>query len=201
MTADQGAQAGYLALILVLVLLSLGARRLQLGRVIGYLLSWAAIFVGAYLLFVNRDAFRPMFDRVTTDLRPATPQIVGKTVRIAMSPDGHFWVDAKIGGDAVRFLVDSGATMTAISPETLAKAELETDDRRPMILRTANGDIRADRVTIPTLAVGSIRVEDLDAVSSPGFGGINVLGMNFLSGLQRWGVEDRTLILTPKTSI
>ncbi|GGE73028.1 retropepsin-like aspartic protease family protein [Sphingomonas prati] len=201
MTADDGVQAGYLALILVFVLLSLAARRLPLGRVIGYLLSWAAIIAGAYLLFVNRDAFRPMFDRVTTDLRPATPQIVGKTVRIAMSPDGHFWVDATIGGDKVRFLVDSGATMTAISAETVAKAGIKTDDRRPMILRTANGDIRADRLTIPLLTVGSIRVEDLGAVTSSGFGGINVLGMNFLSGLQRWGVEDRTLILTPKALI
>ncbi len=197
---DQGMHAGYLGLLIVLLLASLGARRLPLGRTIGYLLSWAAIFLGAYLLFVNRDAFRPLIDRVATDIRPATPTVVGKTVRIAMSPDGHFWVDGRIGQEKIRFLIDSGATMTALSSDTVRKGGLEVDTRRPMILRTANGDIRADRVVIPTLKIGSIRVETLGAVTTTGFGDVNVLGMNFLSGLQRWGVEDRTLILTPKAS-
>jgi aspartyl protease family protein len=197
MTVDQGAQAGFLGLMLVLLLTSLGARRLPWGRVVGYLLSWAAIFVGAYLLFVSRDAFAPLVGRVVTDLQPATPQVVGKTVRIAMSPDGHFWVDGTIDGKTVRFLVDSGATMTAVSADTVAKTGLTVGNGTPLILRTGNGDIRADRVVIPTLSVGSITVRSLGAVTASGFGDVNVLGMNFLSGLRRWGVEDRTLILTP----
>ena len=32
---------------------------------------------------------------------------------------------------------------------------------------------------------------------APGLNGINVLGMNFLSRLQGWRVEDGTLILVP----
>ncbi|RZL97585.1 MAG: TIGR02281 family clan AA aspartic protease, partial [Sphingomonas sp.] len=43
----------------------------------------------------------------------------------------------------------------------------------------------------------SIVARDLSAVVSPAFGDVNVVGMNFLSRLKSWRVEDNTLILVP----
>ncbi len=38
--------------------------------------------------------------------------VQGETVRIKMSPDGHFWARVQINGVERRMLVDSGATIT-----------------------------------------------------------------------------------------
>jgi aspartyl protease family protein len=55
----------------------------------------------------------------------------------------------------------------------------------------------ARRVRIDHLKVGPITRNDFAAISAPEFGDMNVLGMNFLSSLSGWGVEGRTLVLTP----
>jgi len=47
------------------------------------------------------------------------------------------------------------------------------------------------------MAFGNVVARDLDAVIAPGTGGLNVLGMNFLSRLKSWRVEDGELILVP----
>jgi aspartyl protease family protein len=46
--------------------------------------------------------------------------------------------------------------------------------------------------TIETLAFGNVVARDLDAVIAPGIGGMNVLGMNFLSRLSRGGSRTAT---------
>ena len=50
---------------------------------------------------------------------------------------------------------------------------------------------------IDELRVGNIVARNLKIVTSPGLGGIDVIGMNFLSQLRGWRVEERTLILVP----
>ncbi len=71
--------------------------------------------------------------------------------------------------------------------------------RQPVIMRTANGNAPARLATIETLQAGSVRARDLDAVVSPAIGDVNVLGMNFLSRLDSWRVEDNVLILVPES--
>ena len=67
----------------------------------------------------------------------------------------------------------------------------------PMIIQTANGSVRADTATVPELRIGNIVARDLPVVSSPAFGDMDVIGMNFLSRLQGWRVEGDWLILQP----
>ena len=52
--------------------------------------------------------------------------------------------------------------------------------------------------TLDRLEIGGIEARKLKIVISPGLGDTDVLGMNFLSQLQSWRVENRTLILTPE---
>lgn len=60
--------------------------------------------------------------------------------------------------------------------------------------------MRADAGTVDRLAIGGIEAKRLKVVIAPGLGDTDVLGMNFLSELQSWRVEGRTLILTPKAA-
>ena len=67
----------------------------------------------------------------------------------------------------------------------------------PVQLRTASGAIVARLATIDTLSFGTIVARDMDAVIVPGDEGVTVLGMNFLSRLKGWRVEDGELVLEP----
>ena len=136
--------------------------------------------------------------RIAAALKLDGQEVVGGETRIRQSPDGHFWVRVTVGGVKQRMLVDSGATVTALSSRTAA--EMGLDPRPgivPVLLTTANGTIRAQTVTVPELRLGSIVARDLSAVVSPAFGNVNVVGMNFLSRLKSWRVEDNMLILVP----
>ena len=113
-----------------------------------------------------------------------------------MAIDGHFWVEARLNGHDVKFLVDSGATTTTVDRETAEKAGVEISNRRDQYVRTGNGVIRvasgrADNLTIGTITRHDVVVEIADNDD------LNVLGMNYLSSLSRWGVEGRWLVMVP----
>ena len=115
-----------------------------------------------------------------------------------MALDGHFWVQADINGVRRRMLVDSGATVTALSPDTAKLAGVDADPGVvPVLIRTANGLVQARTGSVESLKIGEIEASNLKVVVSPSIGTIDVLGMNFLSQLASWRVEGRTLILSP----
>jgi aspartyl protease family protein len=143
--------------------------------------------------------------RFTTGNDIALPQIgmpeqsvEGGETRVPLGRDGHFWLRATVNGVEQRFLVDTGATLTAISPQTAQAAQLkEKPFSQAVIMRTANGTVQAQLTSIDELRFGSVVARDLDAVVAPGLGDANVIGMNLLSRLASWRVEGRTLILVP----
>ena len=167
------------------------------GRVVRFLFSLALM---AFLVFVllQQAPFNPSLSRFTEALGLDDQQVVGKELRVRMSPDGHFWVNATINGVERRMLIDSGATITAISESTARAAGVDAGTGlAPVVLRTANGVAPARTGSIDELRVGNIVARNLKIVTSPGLGGIDVIGMNFLSQLRGWRVEERTLILVP----
>jgi aspartyl protease family protein len=194
-----GGSLPFYALIAAIIVVMLLARRF---RVIGRLLSTAALVASLGLIVMlvgERGRFDPMFARVAKILHLEDgQQVVGKEMRVPMADDGHFWVKVRFGNVERRMLVDSGATVTALSTETAEAAGLRPSPSPfPMIIQTANGSVRADTATVPELRIGNIVARDLPVVSSPAFGDMDVIGMNFLSRLKSWRVEGRTLILTP----
>ena len=143
--------------------------------------------------------------RFTTGNDVALPQlgmpaqtVEGGETRVPMDRDGHFWIKASVNGAERRFLVDTGATLTAISPSTAEAGQLRPKAMsQAIMMRTANGTVPAQLTTIEELRFGSVVARDLDAVVAPGLGNANVIGMNLLSRLASWRVEGRTLILVP----
>lgn len=125
-------------------------------------------------------------------------EVSGGETRIPMERDGHFWITAEINGVEQRFLVDTGATLTALSEETASRAGVAIQDwHAPVVMRTANGTTTAKLANVGELRFGNVVARDLDAVIVPGIGEMNVIGMNLLSRLASWRVEGRTLILVP----
>ncbi|MEH3047562.1 retropepsin-like aspartic protease family protein [Sphingomonas adhaesiva] len=181
-----------------LFLASLAARRVPVLRTLVSVAIWVVVAGLLFALVVERERFDPWFARVAAALNIESQQVAGEETRIRMSPDGHFYVRARIGDADRRLLVDSGATITALSPATAAAAGVEVKPAMfPVILKTANGTIQANTGEVAELRFGNVVARDLAVVVSPAFGDVDVLGMNFLSRLKSWRVEGQTLILTP----
>lgn len=199
MTGEEAAHAAMLGLLLTLPLSALVARRIPIGHTARLAGIWIAIFV-AVLIVVNltRDGVGRGWTRAIALLRDDDQTVSGRSVRVRMAEDGHFWVDATIDGVARRMLVDSGATTSALSIGTAKAAGIDIDASPfPTILDTANGKVAARVATVKRLEIGPIAAGDLRVVVSPAFGTSDILGMNFLSRLRAWRVEGRTLVLDP----
>ena len=190
----RGAEILLYGLMVLLPLSSLIARRPKPGAVARMALAWVAIF-GVGLLVASQRAgiagtARSLF---------ADQQISGGETRIRMADDGHFYGDVMVNGTARRMLIDSGATTTALSVETAKAAGIDLDESPfPTVIDTANGSVTARVATAKSLTIGSITATDLAVVVSPAFRDTDVIGMNLLSRLKSWRVEDRVLILTPR---
>ncbi|PTQ10235.1 TIGR02281 family clan AA aspartic protease [Sphingomonas oleivorans] len=198
MTGGDGLSVVMIMLMLVLVVSALAARRLPPATFVKMALGWLAIFMAGFLIYAYRHEFAGLGDRLRGALYPETPVAQGGELRIPMASDGHFWVRANVNGTELRFLIDSGATMTALSVDGARSAGIDIDHGGfPVAVNTANGLIYARRLRIDRLELANVVRQDLGAISAPEFGDTNVLGMNFLSSLQGWGVEQGTLILRP----
>lgn len=185
----------YTVLLLVLVLSSLVAMRLPAGKAAKMALAWVAIFAGAFVLFTFRDDLGLVAQRLKAEA-VGTPVQQGEETRIPMASDGHFWVEGELNGQSVRFLVDSGATMTTVGRQTALRAGVEVSPRPDQLVRTGNGIIRVSRGRADELRIGGITRRDI-GVQVAETENLNVLGMNFLSSLSRWSVEGRWLVLVP----
>ena len=173
------------------------ARRSAFG---GLIRTASTVVLGVILLTVvlQLSRFDPRFDVAVPQIGLPEQVVAGGETRIPLSPDGHYWVRASVNGVPGNFMIDTGATLTAISAPLAQKAGLEA--RRggiPIMLGTANGTIQADIATIDTLELGNIRATGTDAAVAESFGDFNVIGMNVLSRLASWRVEQGTLILVP----
>jgi len=183
----------YLLMAVMLMLGMLMTRREPAARLFTYGLAWVAVFASGFILLAFRDNLGWVAQRLRAEA-DGTPISEGREMRIPMAIDGHFWVKARLNGHDVRFLVDSGATTTTIDRGTAEAAGVEMSNRRDQYVRTGNGVIRvatgrADEIRIGTITRHDVVLEVADNDD------LNVLGMNYLSSLSRWGVEGRWLVL------
>lgn len=178
---------------------SLAARRLPLGQVAKMALAWVAIFAGMFVIFSFRPEIMAVWNRVKADFAGTANQSVSsQSVVLTRRDDGHFWARVQVNGHDVDFMVDSGATTTAVSRDTAMEAGIEIDDSGyPVAISTANGNIMAKRATARTVELGPIKLTDHAMTVSDNLGDTNLLGMNFLDSLSGWTVEKDVMTLRP----
>jgi aspartyl protease family protein len=185
------------ALIGGLVLLIILLRLPFIGALIRTVFTIALLGFFA-LLLIQRAPYDPTLARLASRFQVDGQEVVGDAVRIRPSPDGHYRATVSINGVRRRMLIDSGATVTALSVRTAREAGLQPEPGLlPIVLKTANGMTPARTSEVEELRLGNITARGLKVVVSPSLGDMDLLGMNFLSKLKSWGVEDGTLILVP----
>jgi aspartyl protease family protein len=142
---------------------------------------------GVRLVSVDRETavFEIDGQRTTRGLGQARIKRSDAAVQSAVlhaDSSGHFSADATVNGRPVRFMVDTGATVTAIPAADARRLGIDVSKGAPVLLRTANGTARARQVKLDVVSVGGVTLYGVEAVVMDGDGlSFPLLGMSFLN--------------------
>jgi aspartyl protease family protein len=97
---------------------------------------------------------------------------------------GHFTSAGSINGRPVQFMVDTGATLVAISQAEADRIGLDYRSAQRGLTQTANGAVPVHRLSLGMVRVGEVEVANVDAVVMPATMPYVLLGNSFLSRFQ-----------------
>jgi aspartyl protease family protein len=97
---------------------------------------------------------------------------------------GHFTTDGQINGKAVSFMVDTGASVVAISQADAERIGLNYKSGRRGFTQTANGSVPVHLVTLSSVRVGGVEIANVEAVVLPAGMQHVLLGNSFLTRFQ-----------------
>ena len=128
----------------------------------------------------------------------------GQPARIARSADGHYWAEADIDGRAIRVLVDTGASVVALTRQDALRLGLRlTPADFTQTVETASGPVKAAAVELDHVAVAGARgvdaaiAEDHRALVVEEGLPHSLLGMSYLGRLSAFEARPTGLTLRP----
>ncbi len=189
----------YLVVILCVLLNSLANKKdLGIKQATKYLVVWSVIALVAVLIYSYRYQFFEIKNRVVTELTPSTPSInnLGQIV-IKASQDGHFYLDTKINGIAVRFMIDTGASDTTLNKNDAQRIGINLNDLIfNRVYQTANGKSLGAAVQLDEFEIGTMKFQNVGATVNSADMGTSLLGMNFLKQLKKYEFYEDKLIIS-----
>lgn len=117
-------------------------------------------------------------------------QVGAGTMEIRRGDDGHYHWPGRINGRPVDFLIDTGATGTAI-PASLAD-DLKLESLGTVRSNTAGGVVTGQVVRADIELQGGVKIDRLQLVALPRLGTSPLLGMDVLGKLH-WQQRDGVL--------
>ncbi len=171
------------------------------GRFFAGLLSlgmWVLLFGAAITGYAYRYELHAVGERVLAVVFPGTAVPTGdREVTVFRQLDGQFSITASAGRVKLPFILDTGASTVVLRAEDAARAGIAT---RKLVydipVSTANGHALTAAVVLPSLQVGPIREQDVEAlVAKPGALHETLLGMSFLNRLASFTFSQDRLVL------
>src|SRR5579872_263699 len=160
-----------------------------------------AAFVMAAAMVVPRYASHigsaPAARTVPAPLPAGKASGYARSVIVPRDAHGHFLVDARVDGRLLNFMVDTGASVIALTASDAARLGLHPSSSEFVAeVRTANGTVRAAPTRLDAVEVGDLVVRDVAALGLPDEAlSDNLLGLSFLSRLRRFEYSDGKLVL------
>nr|WP_315050786.1 TIGR02281 family clan AA aspartic protease [uncultured Brevundimonas sp.] len=122
----------------------------------------------------------------------------GQAAQVVRGADGHYWAEAEIDGRAVRVLVDTGATVVALTRQDAQRLGLKvTPDDFNRAVQTASGEAKAASVTLASVSVAGATVRKVEALVVEEGLAHSLLGMSYLGRLSRFEASPAGLTLRP----
>lgn len=169
--------------------------------------SWAVVALIGAAAFSHFETLKTGAEQLlglptaSDSAQPDTPvlqqQLAGSVVELKAGRNGHFNAEAEVNGRSIDVMVDTGATMIALTYEDAERAGLflKSSDFTQAVT-TANGVARVAPVTLDRVSIGDITVRNVPAaVAERGRLKTSLLGMTFLSCLSRFDMRSGILVL------
>jgi len=118
----------------------------------------------------------------------------GSRVVLSAGSGGHFVTVGQINGQAVQFLVDTGASAVSLSVEQAQRMGINYQNGQPIQMSTANGMVPAWRIKLASVRIGDVVVYDVDSVVFSGGMPFVLLGNSFLSHFQMNRTNDQLVL-------
>jgi len=116
-------------------------------------------------------------------------------VVLYQNSDGHFYADAEINGQIIRFLVDTGANTVALTENDARKANVDFSPLDYEVLgEGAASAVRGQRARLDTLRIGDIVGTDVEAAVIEG-STMSLLGLSFLDEVDEIVIQKRQMAL------
>ena len=127
----------------------------------------------------------------------AAAAVTARSVIVPRDVRGHFQVDARIEGRKLSFMIDTGASVIALTASDAARLGIHPAQRDFVTeVKTANGTVRAAPAKLDKVEVGDLVVRDVAALVMPDAAlSDNLLGLSFLSRLRRFEYSAGRLVL------
>lgn len=173
------------------------------GMSTGNTLVWAGlILLGAAMLAPDLPGGAPAPDEppkradkpgARTPDQPVTAGngLAGQT--LIRAPDGHFYADAQVNGARIRFMVDTGASMVALTHDDAQRAGIALGDERGFA-QGAGGEIAFTPVTIDRLAVGPLEARAVRGAVADELP-VSLLGQSFLERVGSVEIRGDSMVL------
>jgi aspartyl protease family protein len=158
---------------------------------------WVVIGLVLALAYTYRHDLRDVGDKLMSELVPGRAATRGGAVEISRGRGGEFQVGTQVNGANIPMVLDTGASAVVLTHEAAKAAGLPLEVLNYSTnVDTANGRTRAASVTLDRVSVGSIVERAVPAlIAQPGQLRTSLLGMSFLSRLERWEVRGDRLVL------
>jgi aspartyl protease family protein len=171
--------------------------RQRLAQALQAALFWVVVALILVVGYSYRFELRDVGERVLSELVPGRAASRGSTVEFTRGRGGEFQVQTDINGARVAMVLDTGASSVVLTQEAAKAAGLPLDMLSYSVnVDTANGRARAAAVTLDRVTVGSITERAVPAlIAQPGQLKTSLLGMSFLTRLERWEVRGDRLVL------
>jgi aspartyl protease family protein len=120
----------------------------------------------------------------------------GGDVRLGRAGDSHFYADAEVDGTPIRMMVDSGASIVALTRRDAEAIGIDVD-RLPVggNATTAGGVVPMRPVMLDSIEVEGVTVRNVQAAVIDADMPASLLGQSFLSKLANMTIEGDTMTL------
>lgn len=116
--------------------------------------------------------------------------------QIRKHADGHFWAETAVDGHSVKMMVDTGASLVALTPEDAARLGITADELDyDGEVSTAAGKVRAAHVTLEAVSIAGVEMKNVEALVVRDGLPHSLLGMSYLGRLSEFSATKTSLTL------
>jgi len=159
-----------------------------------YLLIWFGIFFVGFVIISYQDVF--LNNRLMSNFVPGKAQYSDESLIFYAANNDHFYINTKINGVKIRFMLDTGASDIVLSKNDARKLGLHPSNLRyNKLYNTANGSVRGASIILKELVIGDMIFTDVRASVTDGQMNGSLLGLSFLRLFSSYSFEGNKVTL------